>query len=281
MDIADAQGLVTRIAATRDFLRDWLGPRAPRTALILGSGLGGFADSQMDARRIGYREIAHFPVATVVGHAGELIAARDSVGRDILLLNGRSHYYEGHEMATVTFPVRVLAGLGVQTLIVTNAAGGVNTNFAPGDLVLIKDHINLTGQNPLRGPHHQAFGARFPDMSEVYGAKLREIARKAAKQIKQELKSGIYAMLPGPSYETPAEIRMLGGLGVDLVGMSTVPEAIVARQSGMSVLGISCVTNMAAGISLDPLSHEEVTATGAKARTKFTELLHNILASLP
>ena len=276
-----AEITVRWIEESRTFLSQWLGPRAPHTAMILGSGLGTFAECLADVVRIPYGEIPHFPCSAVVGHAGELVVGRDSSGRDVLLMNGRTHYYEGYDQAAITFPVRVFGRLGIKRLVVTNAAGGVNTNYTPGDLVLIKDHVNLSGVNPLRGEHHPSFGERFPDMSEIYAASLREIARKAARDIKIELKSGIYAMTLGPSYETPAEIRMLKELGVDLVGMSTVPEAIVSRQIGMGVLGISCVTNMAAGISLHPLSHEEVTATGQRIRDKFCCLLNGILVAFP
>ena len=281
MQTLTAEMIVEHIASSHDFLAAWLGPRKPRIALILGSGLGAFADCLKDVVRIPYSQIPHFPCSKVIGHAGELVVGRDAMGRDALLMNGRTHYYEGHDLATITFPLRVFARLGVASLIVTNAAGGVNTNFTPGDLVLIKDHINLSGVNPLRGEHHPAFGERFPDMTAIYGASWRDLARKVARQMKLDLKSGVYAMLPGPSYETPAEIRMLGELGVDLVGMSTVPEAIVARQLGMNVLGISCVTNLAAGISQEPLSHEEVTMTGQRIRDKFCCLLSNMLASWP
>jgi purine-nucleoside phosphorylase len=256
-----------------------LGSRSPKIAIVLGSGLGAFAERLSDVVAIPYSEIPGFPVSSIVGHAGELILAKQG-STDVLLMKGRCHYYEGYSMQEVTLPMRAFQKLGIKKLILTNAAGGINSNYEPGDLVLIKDHINLHGENPLRGPHHPSFGERFPDMSEVYNQKLREVARRAAKLLGIELKSGVYAISLGPSYETPAEVRMLQELGADLVGMSTVPEAIVARQAGMQTLGISCVTNMAAGISPHPLSHEEVTETSRRVAENFSQLMMKIIENL-
>jgi purine-nucleoside phosphorylase len=251
------------------------GDRRPRVGLVLGSGLGAFADRLPDAVGIEYRDIPGFPVATVAGHAGRLV-----VGRSVCAMQGRVHYYEGHDLVAVTFPVRALIRLGCRTLIITNAAGGVNPAYAPGDLVLIEDHISLLPAGPLRGENDERLGPRFPDMTQAYPARLRELARRAATRAGVTLKQGVYAALPGPAYETPAEIRMLRTLGADLCGMSTVPEVIVANHMGAEVLGISCVTNMAAGITGARLSHEEVTETAARVRVAFSAVLERILAEL-
>ena len=254
-------------------------PEVPRSAIILGSGLGDFADSLDGAVTLPYGELPHWPASRVIGHAGKLVVGQAG-GRTIAALAGRSHLYEGHDAARVAFAVRALGLLGVNTLILTNAAGGVNTSFAQGALMVIDDHINLTGQNPLVGENDDRFGARFPDMTEVYSSRLRGIADRAGQAIGVTLPHGIYAALMGPSYETPAEIRYLRTIGADAVGMSTVPEAIVARQMKLDVLGISCITNMAAGVLPQPLDHAEVMATAARVRGQFIALLEGLIGRL-
>jgi purine-nucleoside phosphorylase len=250
---------------------------APRVGMILGSGLGSFADTLAGARKISFADIPGFAASTVVGHAGNLVHGT-AHGVPVVAMQGRIHYYEGHDIAKVIFPARVLVALGCKTLIITNAAGGLDPAMSPGDLVVLRDHLNLLGVSPLRGPNDDSLGPRFPDMSEVYDRKLRAIAADAGKSIGLRLREGVYAALPGPSYETPAEIKMLRTLGADLVGMSTVPEAIAARHMGARVLGISCVTNLAAGIATHTLSHDEVTETAARVRGQFEKLLGEILA---
>jgi len=219
----------------------------PEIGLILGSGLGVLGDELEDAVTIPYEDIPHFPVSTVEGHAGELLIGKLQ-GRSVVLMRGRFHMYEGYEPERTALPVRVMKALGVTTLLVTNAAGGVNLGYKPGNLMLISDHINLTGRNPLIGPNDNALGVRFPDMSDAYSSRLRKIAKDTAAELGFSVQEGVYVGLLGPNYETPAEIRMLRTLGVDAVGMSTVSEVIVARHSGIEVLGISCISNMAAGI---------------------------------
>src|SRR5262245_45564383 len=254
-------------------------PEMPQTGIVLGSGLGDLADSLADAVSMPYGDLPHWPVSRVVGHAGKLVVGR-TAGRTIAALAGRSHAYEGHDMGTVTFAVRVLSLLGIKTLILTNAAGGVNTSFSEGALMVIDDHINLMGANPLVGLNDDRFGPRFPDMTEVYSARLRGIADRAGRAINLRLPHGIYAAVLGPSYETPAEIRYLRTIGADAVGMSTVPEAIVARHMKMDVLGISCITNMAAGVLPHPLDHAEVMETAARVRGQFIALLESIIGQL-
>lgn len=251
----------------------------PEVGLILGSGLGVLADSIREAVTIPYADIPHFPVSTVEGHAGELLVG--CVGdRPVLLMKGRFHMYEGYAGEAVTFPIRVMKALGVRALLVTNAAGGVNTAYAPGELMLIADHLNLTGTNPLIGPNLPELGLRFPDMSEAYSKRLREKARTIAAAQKLQLQEGVYAGLLGPSYETPAEIRMLRALGADAVGMSTVSEVIVARHAGIEVLGISCISNMAAGILDQPLSHEEVMETTDRVKQQFLQFVIELIPQL-
>jgi len=251
----------------------------PRIALVLGSGLGGFADDFEEAVAIPYEEIPGFMRSTAKGHAGRLVVGKvDSV--PVLAMQGRVHYYEGYSLEEVTFPVRTFSLLGIKTLILTNAAGGINVQLSQGALMVISDHLNLMGVNPLRGPNDERFGPRFPDMSAVYSAELQELVVEEAKAINVEVRRGIYGALSGPSYETPAEIHLLRTLGADAVGMSTVPEAIVARHMGLEVLGISCITNMAAGISDEPINHEEVMATGDRVRATFTELLQRVIAAI-
>lgn len=249
----------------------------PEVGLILGSGLGVIGDEVEDAVTIPYADIPHFPVSTVEGHAGELVVGRLQ-GRVIALMRGRFHMYEGYEPERTALPVRVMKQLGAKTLLVTNAAGGINLDFASGNLMIISDHLNLTGRNPLVGPNDNALGVRFPDMSDAYTRRLREVAKETAAELGIPVKEGVYAGLLGPNYETPAEIRMLRVLGADAVGMSTVPEVIVARHSGMEVVGISCITNMAAGILDQPLSHEEVMETTERVKGQFVSL---VLALLP
>ena len=251
----------------------------PDTAVVLGSGLGDFADTLLDAIATPYGEIPHWPAATVVGHAGRLVVG-SVAGRRVAALAGRVHYYEGHDLGTVVFGTRVMGRLGVKRMILTNAAGGINTGFAQGALMVIDDHINLLGTNPLIGPNDDRFGPRFPDMSEVYSARLRRIADEAARARGVAVAHGVYAAVHGPSYETPAEIRALRTLGADAVGMSTVPEAIAARHMGLEVLGISCISNMAAGILPGPLVHEEVMETTRRVRGAFVALLEGIVERL-
>jgi purine-nucleoside phosphorylase len=250
-------------------------PRA-ELALVLGSGLGAFGERLTDAQSLAYTDIPFFPAPSIPGHSGRLIYGHIG-SRGIYAFCGRFHYYEGHEPQTVILPVRVLHKLGCDKLILTNAAGGVNPAFMPGDLMLIRDHINLTGYNPLRGENAAEWGPRFPDMTRIYAPELRQLAKEVAAELGVSLQEGIYCGLSGPTFETPSEIRMLGLLGADAVGMSTVPEAIAAAQAGMSVLAISCITNLAAGISKQPLSHEEVMKTGRLVEEKFTSLIENII----
>ncbi len=248
----------------------------PEIGLILGSGLGAIADKIENPEYYPYSEIPNFPISTVVGHAGRLVIGKLQ-GKTVIAMQGRFHYYEGYAMKEVTFPVRVMKLLGVKTLIVTNAAGAVNENYNPGDLMLIKDHINLSGDNPLIGRNLEDFGPRFPDMSNAYDSELRDKVKAIAKKIGVELQEGVYACMSGPTYETPAEVKMVRALGGDAVGMSTVPEVIIANHSGMKVIGVSCMTNMAAGILEQPLNHDEVMETSARAREKFIKLMENIV----
>lgn len=263
-----------------------------KIALVLGSGLGAFADDLENAVKIPYEQIPHFQKSTVEGHAGQLVLGEVG-GVSIAVQQGRFHYYEGYEMPQVMFPVRTFGVLGVKNLILTNAAGSVRTSMKPGTLMLLRDHINLMGVNPLRGANDERFGARFPDMSNVYCNDFQQIAHDEAQKIeiervekglekerRQILRRGVYCALSGPTYETPAEIRMLRILGADAVGMSTVPEAIAARHCGMKVLGISCITNMAAGMTDDIIHHEEVMETGAKVAEIFKELLKRVISKI-
>jgi purine-nucleoside phosphorylase len=248
-------------------------------ALVLGSGLGGFADDLQEATAIPYHEIPGFARSTVEGHAGRLVIGR-AAGVPLAALQGRFHYYEGYSSEEVTFPIRVMKLLGARTLVLTNASGAVNVELSPGALMVISDQINLMGINPLMGPNDERFGPRFPDLSDVYSRELQDIAIAEANAMSLEIRRGIYAGLSGPSYETPAEIRMVRTLGADAVGMSTVPEAIVARHMGMGVLGISCITNLAAGVAEQPIDHHAVIETGERVRTEFTELLRRVVGRL-
>ena len=251
----------------------------PEVAVVLGSGLGDFATTLAHAVQFPYAELPHWPRSTVVGHAGMLVVG-DVAGRRVAALSGRVHAYEGHSHATVAFAVRVMARLGVRTLILTNAAGGINLSFGEGALMLIDDHINMTGSNPLIGPNDDRFGARFPDMSEVYSTRLRALADQAATAVGVPVFHGVYVAVHGPSYETPAEITAFRTIGADAVGMSTVPEAIAARHAGIEVLGISCITNMAAGVLPQPLVHDEVMATAQRVRGSFIRLLEAIIGRI-
>lgn len=252
---------------------------AVAVAVVLGSGLGDFADGLADAVSIRYEDLPQWPASKVIGHEGRLVVGACG-GRRVAALAGRVHYYEGHDLQTVTFATRVLGTLGVPTLILTNAAGGINVAFTKGALMLIDDHINLLGGNPLIGPNDERFGLRFPDMTEVYSARLRAVAVEAATAVGVDVVHGVYAAVHGPSYETPAEIRFLRTIGADAVGMSTVPEAIVARHMGIEVLGISCITNMAAGVLPEPMRHEDVMETARRVRGQFIALLEAIIARL-
>ncbi|MED4400796.1 purine-nucleoside phosphorylase [Metabacillus fastidiosus] len=244
----------------------------PKIGLILGSGLGVLADEIENDVKVPYDQIPNFPVSTVEGHAGQLVFGK-LMGADVVAMQGRFHFYEGYSMEKVTFPVRVMKELGVEILIVTNAAGGINESFEPGDLMIITDHINNMGTNPLIGPNDAKLGVRFPDLSEAYNKELRKIAKEASAELDINIQEGVYVANTGPTYETPAEIRALRILGGDAVGMSSVPEVIVARHSNIKVLGISCISNMAAGILDQPLSHDEVIETTEKVRENFLNLV--------
>jgi purine-nucleoside phosphorylase len=272
-------GLYDRVQEAADYIRAHAGGRRPAVGLILGSGLGNYADQLEESVVIEYGAIPHFPVSRVAGHAGRLVIGRRG-GASCVAMQGRVHMYEGHGAAHVAFPARVLIALGARTLIVTNAAGGLNADWAPGTLMLIRDHINLLPDHPLRGPNDERLGPRFPDMTRAYAAELRDLARAAAHQAGVSLEEGVYVATTGPTYETPAEVRMMQRLGADATGMSTVPEVIVASHMGARVLGISCITNKAAGITGEALSHEEVTATAGRVRASFERLLDGILAAL-
>lgn len=248
-------------------------------AVVLGSGLGAFADTLAERFELAYTDIPHWPASVVIGHAGRLVGGRLK-GRNVLALSGRVHFYEGHPLTTVTFGMRVLGRLGLPRVILTNAAGGINTRFSQGALMLIDDHINLLGSNPLVGANDERFGPRFPDMSEIYSARLRALAGDAAAAAGVPIEHGVYVAVHGPSYETPAEIRAFRVLGADAVGMSTAPEAIVARHMGLEVLGISCITNLAAGVLPQPLVHDEVVATALRVRGQFIALLEGIIERL-
>ena len=251
-------------------------PLRPRIGLVLGSGLGGFADSLADPTRIPFSEIPSFPRSTAIGHAGQLVMGRAGAV-PVAVMQGRVHLYEGYSPQQVSFPMRVFGRLGIRSVILTNAAGGINLNYQQGALVLVRDHINLQGANPLVGPNEDRFGARFPDMTHAYAKEYRALAREEAAKLGMTLHEGVYAALLGPSYETPAEIRYLRTIGADLVGMSTAFEVIAARHMGIEVLAISCVTNMAAGILDQALSHQEVMETGERVKTSFEALLRAVL----
>lgn len=254
-------------------------PFAPEVALILGSGLGDLADEIENPTYITYDAIPHFPVSTVEGHAGRFVIGMFE-GRKVIAMQGRFHFYEGYSMQECTFPIRVMKAMGVKNLLLTNAAGGLNTAYIPGDLMLITDHINFAGTNPLIGKNFDDLGPRFPDASSVYNKEINKQITALAKNLQIRIQEGVYAMTTGPSYETPAEVRMLRLLGGDAVGMSTVPEALIANHMGMKVTGISCITNMAAGILDQPLHHGEVVETANMVKKTFTTLIKNIVPIL-
>lgn len=268
--------LFSRAEESAEALGRFVGARLPKIAVVLGSGLNALVERFGDRKSIPYAQVPHFPTPTVAGHAGNVVIGSVD-GADAIILQGRFHYYEGHDLETVTFPVRVLQRLGVQTLILTAATGGVRPELRPGNLVCLSDHLNLIGTNPLRGPNDPRFGERFPDMTEVYSKRLRNAAKEEARRLGVQLVSAVYACLPGPSYETPAEIRMLRTLGADVVGMSTAPEAIVARQGGMEVLGLALVTNAAAGVLPAPIRHEDVLEAGRKATPMLGKLIRRVI----
>ncbi|MDD3436911.1 MAG: purine-nucleoside phosphorylase [Candidatus Gastranaerophilales bacterium] len=274
--------------STIDFINQKIGNIKPEIGIILGSGLGDFAQG-FPSVCIPYSEIPGFETSTVQGHAGQLVFTQPHASLSshlspltshLVMMQGRYHFYEGHSMEKVVYPVKVMKKLGVKTLIITNAAGAVNPGFKPADLMLITDHINFMGTNPLIGENDEALGTRFPDMSEVYKKKLIDLAQKSAEELELEVRKGVYAACSGPSYETPAEIRMLKTMGADAVGMSTVPEAIVANYCGMDVLGISCISNYAAGIQEKPLSHQEVIEVTNIAKDKFKSLILKIIEQI-
>ena len=268
-----------QIQETVAFIRERC-PEPPLLGLILGSGLGPYADTFERRTVLPFSELPNFPRSTVLGHSGNLVLG-EAEGVRAAALQGRVHFYEGYSMASVVYPLRVLGALGIRQLIVTNAAGGINVGFRPGDLMLITDHINLMGANPLIGANIDEVGVRFPDMSEAYSGELRDVALRIGEERGISLRQGVYVGLAGPSYETPAEIRMLRMLGGDAVGMSTVPEVIAANHMQIQVLGLSCITNMAAGILPQKLTHEEVMITTGQVKERFTSLLRGIVPLLP
>jgi len=255
------------------------GSAVPDVAVVLGSGLGTFASRLRDAVTIPYGELPHWPASHVIGHDGRLVIG-SLAGKRVAALSGRAHFYEGHDLRTVSFAARVIGRLGVKVLILTNAAGGINVALTPGTLMVMDDHINLLGSNPLVGPNEDAFGVRFPDMTEVYSKRLRALADEVAREQRLAIGHGVYAALHGPSYETPAEIRFLRTIGADAVGMSTVPEAIVARHMGVDVLGISCISNAAAGVLPQPLNHDEVMDVARQVQGAFAALLEGIIGRI-
>ncbi|ODA39222.1 purine-nucleoside phosphorylase [Desulfosporosinus sp. BG] len=268
----------TKLAEVLSYLEERI-KVVPEFGVILGSGLGAFADLVKEKVVIPYKDIPHFPISTVEGHAGQLVFGKVE-GRSVVVMQGRFHYYEGYTMQEVTFPIRVMQVLGVNGLIVTNAAGGINSAICSGDLILIKDHLNLMGDNPLRGANLSDLGPRFPDMSEGYNLEWRQKALVIAKEMGINPQEGVYVAVSGPSYETPAEIRYMRTIGADMVGMSTVPEVIVANHGGMRVLGISCVTNMAAGIMGQKLSHVEVMKTAERVEKQFVQFVKELVGVL-
>lgn len=270
------EGYRQRVDEAAAEVRRRAGDAVPDVAIVLGSGLGEFAGRLKDAVSIAYGDLPHWPASKVIGHDGRLVVGTLG-GRRVAALSGRAHFYEGHDLRTVTFATRAIARLGVKVLILTNAAGGINVQLTPGTLMVIDDHINLLGSNPLVGANEEAFGVRFPDMSEVYSKRLRGVADVVAREQGLPIGHGIYVAVHGPSYETPAEIRFLRTIGADAVGMSTVPEAIVARHMGVEVLGISCISNAAAGVLPQPLNHAEVMEVARQVRDAFAALLEGIV----
>lgn len=267
--------LQDKITAAAQFILGRI-TEAPAAGLVLGSGLGDYADTLEDPIRIPYAEIPGFPVSTAPGHVGALVFGRKQ-GKYVVAMQGRLHYYEGHSMQTLTLPIRVMAAIGVRNLVVTNAAGGSNPGYKPGTLMLIRDHINYAGTNPLIGPNLDSFGPRFPDVSDLYTAALRAAVKEKAAEAGIHLEEGVYMMFTGPNYETPAEVRMAQILGADAVGMSTVPEALVAGHSGMRIVGVSCITNHAAGVTDAKLDHAEVVEIANQVHDTFQQLVDIIL----
>lgn len=272
------KNLYERIQESADYIKSKT-DLTPSIGLILGSGLGILADEIENPIKIKYDHIPNFPVSTVEGHEGQLVIG-NLQGKTVVAMQGRFHYYEGYSMEMITFPVRVMKALGVETIFVTNAAGGANVDFKPGDLMIITDHINLSGNNPLIGANDNRIGTRFPDMSSAYTKEYIELAKKCAEKLNIKVQEGVYAFFSGPTYETPAEVRMARILGADAVGMSTVPEVIVASHSKLKVVGLSCITNMAAGILDQPLNHEEVIETTQKVKEEFLSLVKTIVKEL-
>lgn len=263
---------------TVDYIKSRIGDFKPEIAIVLGSGLGELADEYCEIK-LAYSEIPGFPVSTVKGHNGNLVFAKVN-GKNVMMMQGRFHFYEGHSMQTVTYPIKIMKKLGVETILITNAAGGVNPYFKPSSLMIIKDHINFMGTNPLIGPNDDTLGERFPDMSEVYTLPLIELTKKTASKLGIDLQEGVYMAFTGPSYETPAEVKMARVLGADAVGMSTVPEAITARWAGMQVLGLSCICNSAAGVSTVALSHADVIHAAGVAKDRFKILIKEVIKGL-
>jgi purine-nucleoside phosphorylase len=269
-------GLYEQVQETVQAIRQRSAGMAPRVGIILGSGLGAFADGLERKVVIPYPELPHFPHSSVPGHAGRMVLGLVG-GEPVVAMQGRVHSYEGYSSVQVAFPARVLCALGIRALVLTNAAGGINTQFGPGDLMAITDHINLSGWNALTGPNDDRLGPRFPDMSRAYAPALRELLLESSRRTQVPLRQGVYVMVSGPSYETPAEIRMLRTLGADAVGMSTVPEAVAASHMGVPVVGISCITNLAAGVGDKPLTHDEVAETANRVAGIFSRLLTDFL----
>lgn len=272
--------LMDKMQEAAMYITSRIGEEPVSIGMVLGSGLGGLADELEDAVAISYKDIPHFPVSTVYGHKGRLVAGMLE-GKRVLCMQGRFHYYEGYGMDQVVFPIQVMHALGIEQLLVTNAAGGVNESYKPGDLMLISDHIKLIADSPMRGPNYESLGERFFDMTNAYDKQLCSLAREEAKKQAISLQEGVYMFFAGPSYETPAEIRAARTLGADAVGMSTVPEAIAASHMRMKVLGISCITNMASGILDQPLSHTEVMETGDQVKEAFTSLVRSVTKVWP
>lgn len=263
---------------TVEYIKEKTGNFKPDVAIVLGSGLGELADEYCDMK-LAYKDIPNFPESTVKGHNGNLVFAKIN-GKNVVMMQGRFHFYEGHSMETVTYPIKVMKKLGAENIILTNAAGGINPFFKPSSLMVIKDHINLMGTNPLIGKNDDTLGERFPDMSEVYSKNLRKIAYTCAEELDIPVERGVYIAVTGPSYETPSEVKMLRLLGADAVGMSTVPEAIIANWMGANVLGISCICNSAAGIGTVGLSHKEVLEAAQKAKVDFKRLVLEIIKNI-
>ncbi|MEF3308344.1 purine-nucleoside phosphorylase [Paenibacillus sp. GYB004] len=277
---------VDQINQAADYIRGRIAGREPVIGLVLGSGLGDLANEVEDALTVDFSEVPHFPVSTVEGHAGRFVIGTLE-GKTVIVMQGRFHYYEGYPMRKVAVPIYVMRKLGVQTVVITNAAGGMNRAFRPGDLMLICDHLNMTGDNPLIGTNDAGLGVRFPDMSEAYNKSYRELAHRLSSLIRTddgdslELQEGVYCGISGPSYMTPAELKMLARLGGDAVGMSTVAEVIAARHCGLEVLGISCITDMAIGEELEPLSHEQVMEVANRTKPRFTLLVKSFVRAVP